>query len=465
VRYALLLLLVPPLAVASCAPPEDAREATVVQVLVKADEVVLRTRPQLVSGKFARMAASPFDFYRGSVPLFRADWESGRTSQSGFLAGAPPVLGLGDPHPENFGLLLDREGTLALEPNDFDSADRVPYLFDLRRLTTGLALGARLQQPGANPEEIARATAQAYATTLLALAGGAAPERITGDRDSAVLKDLFKRANRDLLARAELDQLTVVTEGQRRFLRGPPDPTEPTARLEDLDPSVAATVPAALARLGPSTRVLDVVRQFGSGVASWPRVRLLVLLDGPTAALEDDVLVELKELSESSLAGWYGPDPVASDTPTRVEGALRRSWAVPDADPRWFTTTWWGLPLQVRTKSEANKGLNVDRWAGARGAGDELTKLGAVLGALLARVHSRSELSVVAAVSAQLRRDPEAFAQEQGAFAAAESLQVLADAERFRAALERLGPLLGVTVDPRDLPGPLAARVFGGGVP
>ena len=68
-RHALFLSL----ALAACAPPGDAREATLVQVLVKADEVVLRTRPQLVRGKFARMAASPFDFYRGSVPLFRAD--------------------------------------------------------------------------------------------------------------------------------------------------------------------------------------------------------------------------------------------------------------------------------------------------------------------------------------------------------------------------------------------------------
>ncbi len=457
-RHALFLSL----ALAACAPPGDAREATLVQVLVKADEVVLRTRPQLVRGKFARMAASPFDFYRGSVPLFRADWESGRTSHSGFLAGAPPVLGLGDPHPENFGLLLDRDGTLALEPNDFDSADRVPFLFDLRRLVTGLALGARMQQPDARPEEIARATAEAYATTFLALADGAPPDRVTDDRGSAVLQDLFKRGRRDLLSRAELSQLTEVTDGRRRFLRGPPDPADPSARLETLSAPLAQTVPQALLRLGPDPRVLDVVRQLGSGVASWPRVRVLVLLDGPTAALEDDVLLELKELAESSLAGWYGPAPVASDTPTRVEAAVRRAWAVPDADPRWFATTWWGLPLQVRTKSEANKGVNVDRWAGARGAGDELAKLGAVLGAVLARVHARSEPAVVAAVSAQLRRDPQAFAREQGAFAAEESLQVLADTEHFRTALERLGPQLGLTVDARELPAQLPAGVFGG---
>lgn len=446
---------------AACAPEPDARQATVVQVLTRADEVLLRTRPALASGKFERMATGPFDFYRGSLPLFRADWEAGRISQSGFLASTPPVLGLGDPHPENFGLLLDREGVLALEPNDFDSADRVPYLFDVRRLVTGLAVGAFVLRPDEPPDAIAQAAALSYATTFLALADGAEPERITDGHGSAVLDDLFRRGRRDLTARAELAQLTVVEGDRRRFLRGAPDPTEPAAVLEDVKPALADTLSTALARLGPSTRVLDAVRQYGSGVASWPRLRFLVLLDGPTEATGDDVIVELKELSESALAGWYRPTLVAVDSTGRVESALRRAWAVPDADPRWFATSWWGLPVQVRTESEAQKGVRVERWVGSRGTSAELAKLGAVLGAVLARVHARSGPEVVAGLTAQLRRDPEAFALEQAAFGAGEGAQVLADFERFRDARARWGPLLGVVNDARDLPVSLAAEVFG----
>ncbi len=449
---------------AACAPPQDARQATLIQVLTKADEILIRSRPQLASGKFERMALGPFDFYRGSLPLFRADWEAGRISQSGFLAGTPPVLGLGDPHPENFGLLVDRDGVLALEPNDFDSADRLPYLFDVRRLVTGLALGARVSRPDEPTEAITHAAALSYATTLLALAEGASPERVTEARGS-VLEDLFRRGRRDLAGREELEQLTRVDGGVRHFLRGAPDEAEPTAVLEDVKPAISDSFAGALVRLGASTRVLDTVRQYGSGVASWPRLRFLLLLDGPTDSPSDDVVVELKELTESALAGWYRPALVASDTPTRVEAALRRGWAVPDADPRWFCTAWQGLPVQVRTESEAHKSVRVDRWVGARGTTEALVSLGTVLGAVLARVHSRSEPEVVAALAVQLRRDPQVFSAEQAAFATQESEQVLADFERFREARERWGPLLGVINDERDRPTSLAAQLFGSAPP
>lgn len=441
-------------ALVGCSPQGDARQATVVQVLTRADEVMLRSRPELSAGKYARMAAGPFDFYRGSLALFRADWEAGRTSQSGFLTGTPPVLGLGDPHPENFGLLMDRDGGLALEPNDFDSADRVPYLLDVRRLTTGLALAARMQRPDEDPVDLARATALSYATTFIGLADGGTPERITDGHASVVIEDLFRRGARDRLAHAELVNLTEVDDaGVRRFLRGA-DPTEPTAVIEDVKPQFVDGLPEILARLGPSTRVLDAVRQYGSGVASWPRLRFLVLLEG-------DVVVEVKELSESSLAGWYRPALVARDTPSRVEAAARRAWAMPDADPRWFTTSWQGLPLQVRTEAEAQKGVKVERLVGARGTPEALSKFGAVLGALLARVHARSEPEVVAALAAQLARDPQAFADEQAAFASAESVQVLEDFARFQDARLRLGPLLGVVNDARDRPVSLADALFG----
>ncbi len=448
------------LCLGACAPPAvDGREARVVQSLVKADEVLLRTRPELMAGKYARMAGTPFDFFRGALPLAVADWEAGRTSQSGFGLDTLPVLGLGDPHPENFGLLTDRDGVQALEPNDFDSASRLPFLFDVRRLLTGLALGARVRSPEARLEVITRAAASSYATHLLS---DEAPTRVVDAGDSAVLQDLFRRGARDLAAREELSALTVVEDGRRRFLRGAPDATEPTAVLATPPGDLAATLPQALQRLSAGGAVLDVVRQFGSGVASWPRLRFLVLLAGPTDALDDDVIVEIKELAEAPNAAWYRPFAVATDTPQRVEAALRRAWFVPDADPRWYTTAWRGLPLQVRTESEANKGLNTSRWVGARATEEELTKLGVVLGALLARVHRMSEAEVVEGVRTQLRRDPESFAIEQSNFAVVESAQVLGDYDTFLHALEALGPSLGVQHDARELPQGFTREVFGG---
>ena len=443
------------LLLAACAPASDAREATVVQALVRADEVTLRTRPALVAGKFARMASAPYDFFRGAVPLFRVDWEAGRVSQSGFTANTQPVLGLGDPHPENFGLLEAADGTLALEPNDFDAADRVPYLFDLRRLLLGLGVGAQASTPGLDLAPIAAATARSYAQTFLALADGAEPQRITSAVDSPILEDLFRRGRRDQQSRAEVPALTAESADGRQFLQGPPDASEPTQTLEPIPQSLQASVREVLAPLGLPVR--DLTREFGSGVASWPRVRILALLAGADGR---DVIVELKELSESPLAGWYRPVFVAADTPARVEDALHRAWFVPDADPRWFTSSWRGLPVQVRTESEANKGLNTSRWTGARGTVDALTALGTTLGALLARVHVKSDRAAVESIAAQLRRDVEVFALEQANFTEAQTAQVFDDYETFKAARERLGPTFGVVPDARELPLGPAAQLF-----
>lgn len=447
-----------------CAPSAiDPREAEIANTLERADELLLRSRPSLVAGKYHRMASDAFSFYRGNLALFRYDWELGRTSRSGFAANVQPVQGIADPHPENFGILVASDGTAGLEPNDFDSADRVPYLFDLRRLVGGLALGARLRSPATLPADLGREAARAYAEAMVAYAAGASIERIDAAGDSAILDDLFRRSARDLAARAELDGLTELNGTVRTLRRGVLDPTEPTQTLEDAPAWVVAEVPQVLARLGggPEWTVLDVAREFGSGVASWPRVRFLALVRGPTDAPDDDRILELKELAESSVAGWYRPTLEADDTPARVETALRRAWARPDADPRWYTTTWFGFPFQVRSESEANKNVRLSRWSGTRGSPAELAKLARVLGGLLARVHARSDAAAVASVAAQVGRDVDAFAEEQANFADAHSAQVLDDLAHFQAALEHLGPTLGVPTDARDLPSPTLQSFIG----
>ncbi|MBL8607008.1 MAG: DUF2252 family protein, partial [Myxococcales bacterium] len=124
--------------------PLDARTQVVASVLSRADEPLLRSRPGFVEAKYAAMRASPFAFVRGSLPIHRHDWATGEIASSRFTVSLPLVRGLGDPHPEHVGLLAAADGTLALEPNDFDAADRVPYLWDVRRLAASLAVAVSL---------------------------------------------------------------------------------------------------------------------------------------------------------------------------------------------------------------------------------------------------------------------------------------------------------------------------------
>jgi uncharacterized protein (DUF2252 family) len=276
--------------------------------------------------------------------------------------------------------------------------------------------------------------------------------------------DVFRRAARDRAARSELSSLTIVSGSERTLLRGVLDPADPSQTFADLPAFAREGLQAVVTQaLGSDPRftVLDAVREFGSGVASWPRVRIIVLVRGPTDALDDDALLEVKELGESGVAGWYAPELPAVDTPARVLAALRRLWFRPDADPNWSTTAWGDLPLQVRTEADSNKNLRISRWTGARATQAELEHAATVLGELLARMHARSEHATLAAIASTLNRDVDAFSAEQGSFADVCSSGTLDDFAAFNRDLTTLGPLLGYQPDLSTQPtGPIAA-LFG----
>jgi uncharacterized protein (DUF2252 family) len=456
----------------------------VASVLSRADQAFARARPRLVAGKYARMAARSYDFYRGSLPLFLADARDPRSGLgvSRFAVDGPLPLALGDAHPENFGVLEGLDGALALEPNDFDAADRWPWHWDLRRMLTGILVGAREARAG-DPESLAAwqaaepavvtACARSYAEAIAAYAGGLALAPLTEAAGEPILEDLFGRATRDLAARAELAALTELDAGgARRLRRGQLAADDPQSMLAPLPPYAVARLAETLAvyretllELPPASelQVLDAARVFGSGVASWPRVRVLILVAGPTEAPEDDVILELKELSDSGARAWFPPGLLARDVGGRVLSAARLAWARPDAEPRWGVSSWLGLPVQLRREAEGHKNVRVARWVGPRGTVEAVTGAGVALARLLARVHARpvDGVSAAGAIARAIARDPEGFIAEQAAVCASYADSVEADHRHFLAALRALGPTLGVEARPEDAPHPDLAAVLG----
>jgi len=462
----------------------DAREAEIASVMSRADMPLIRARPRLVAGKYERMAGELIAFYRGEVPVFLHDFrdKGGPLSRSRFAMDAPLVLGTCDPHLENFGLLLASDGSLGLEPNDFDAADLVPYLYEVRRFIVSLvvaAYGSNTDDAGAHQvavdarRAIARAGAVAYATTIRDLASGASRERVSSPPPAdPILADLFKRAVRDTSARAELDN-TVLSGNQRTLKRGVLDPTAPENTYADLPNVAVRALPQALADYRRSLvappppeyfTILDAVREFGSGVASWPRVRLIVLVRGPSDAPADDVMLEVKEEADSPVSGWYPPGVHFDSIQARITSTSRAIWARPDAAPLWGTTGWLGFPVQVRLEATGQKTLRVSRLLGDRGTVAALTTLAADLGALLARVHaapSRVSSTPAAAVWARIGADPEGFADEQADVATVYGDQVVVDFGLFQKALVTLGPNLGLPLDAPDAPPADLAAVYG----
>ena len=95
------------------------------------------TRVQsLIPIKHQRMAASPFGFYRGAVPIMAAD-----------LACQPHTNLLtqlcGDAHVLNLGAFEAPDGRLVFDINDFDETIRGPFEWDIKRMATAIILAGR----------------------------------------------------------------------------------------------------------------------------------------------------------------------------------------------------------------------------------------------------------------------------------------------------------------------------------
>ena len=87
--------------------------------------------------KYAEMAKGPFPFLHATYYL----WAEEILNVCPELAGAPPVVAVGDIHLENFGTWRDNDGRLIWGVNDFDEAAEMPYALDLVRLGVSAVLG------------------------------------------------------------------------------------------------------------------------------------------------------------------------------------------------------------------------------------------------------------------------------------------------------------------------------------
>ncbi len=92
--------------------------------------------PALIKLKYALMAASPFGYFRGAVPVMAADLallpSTGLTAQL-----------CGDAHVRNLGAFAAPDGRLTFDINDFDETIRGPFEWDLKRMAASLVLAGR----------------------------------------------------------------------------------------------------------------------------------------------------------------------------------------------------------------------------------------------------------------------------------------------------------------------------------
>ena len=259
--------------------------------------------PELVPIRHHRMAASPWNYYRGAAAVMAADLASQPDS------GLTVQLG-GDAHVLNFGLWATPERHLAFDLRDFDETAPGPFEWDVKRFAASLVVAARQGGAGQDAADAAvTAGLQAYqrrmrryrslpeldiwydATRVDGLLGYFEP----ADRDQVSVYIERKRQRRG--PRGAFAKLTEMADGRPRITTDPPvrvtvSDAEQASVTDELLAGYRETLTTDRRHLFDQFTVADIVQQV-VGVGSVGMQVYLVLLEGRTGA--DPLFLQLKQ--------------------------------------------------------------------------------------------------------------------------------------------------------------------------
>ncbi|MDI3422419.1 DUF2252 domain-containing protein [Streptomyces luteolus] len=283
--------------------PELSAEQRGEQILAVFDTAfgeLLAADPAAFRVKFRKMAASAFAFYRGTACLFYHDLE--HIPDGSYLDERTGKVWIhGDLHAENFGTYMDSQGRLIFNVNDFDEAYVGPFTWDLKRFAASVALiGYSKALSDEQITGLVRTYASAYRERIHALATGAKDDEVppfTLDTAEGPLLGALRSA-RSLTRFGLLDSMTEIRDFERRFSAGGGavelDAATRYKVLAAFD-GYLETLPESSLSRPDSYRVKDVVGRRGIGIGSAGLPSYNILLEGNSDALENDVVIYLKQ--------------------------------------------------------------------------------------------------------------------------------------------------------------------------
>jgi uncharacterized protein (DUF2252 family) len=366
----------------------EPRADFIIDVLTREFGELMALDPAAFRRKFRKMAASPFAFYRGSASLFYAD-QAGAFAEDSFLDDRTSRVWIhGDLHAENFGTYMNSSGQLVFNVNDFDEAYVGPFSWDLKRFAASVALIG--YQKALSDEVITglvTAFSRSYLTELRAIAAGGddAIGSITLENADGVLRRVLQRAR--LNTRVDLlDGQTTIDDYERRFslLDG----------VYEVDGAAADRVGAAfddyLTTLPEATRpvetkIKDIKLRKGVGIGSAGLPSYNLLLEGHTQALENDVIIYMKQAQVPAVARWIDDERVRSYFLHQGHRTAESQRALQAHADSWLGyTTLSGVGQLVAEVSPYAADLD---WSDVNEPG-ELAGVIADLGRAVARMHS-----------------------------------------------------------------------------
>lgn len=452
------------------ADPAASREQWLRDRIIAGNWRWIEREPELVAGKLALMAERRFSYVRGTDGLFWEDLADGEpiASSTAFATEADArVQIVGDPHPENLGTFVRADGSMVVEWNDFDASTWGPFWGDVWRMAMAFDAAGRDCHDEAFGAMLAGAAIDGYVDEI---GRGATGDLALG----AYLGSLANKQKSDGDSHSELDKYTTIDNGTRVMQHGvlaPPgaDGVIDT-ELDKVDADTAAALSAAMVAwsktvhdagtyppgaLAIKNGAAGIARRLGSGVSSYPMLRWYILIEGPTASNDDDLIAEVKESDDPVILRGVPRIPAVTDMSDgeRTVRLERTLWSQPDLDRLTGWAVSGTVPLLVRSKNGYENGADTAKIASKIASGDytdaNVVEFADQAGRLLARAHARGSVlgggPALPAIQEAVMRDPAGFAAEAKDFARRYGAQTDQDYTMFKQLLLDDGPLLGAT--------------------
>ncbi len=295
---------------ATQAEAATSRQSWLVQQIYNYNHPFAANLPGELATKMAKMATSAFYFYRGTAHVFYQDvkntalwpvsWYTNTATNGVWLEG--------DMHMQNMGGLRDANDNAVFDTNDVDEGYWGSYTWDLRRMAVAILLAAEENGiSSTDRQSLVKNFIDSYANQIAAFKGNdnELTYRLTTGNTNGVVKDTIQAADGKTRS-SLLSKYTAVSGGQRYFqtISGSLQPVNSTTLS-----AINAAMPAYINSIASSKRksssyyvLKDAALRLGSGTGSLGRYRYYLLIDGPSTDTNDDVILEMKQETDSAVA-------------------------------------------------------------------------------------------------------------------------------------------------------------------
>ena len=387
--------------------------------------------PDLVPIRHQRMAASPWNFYRGAAAVMAGDLAS--QPHSGLV-----VQLCGDAHVLNFGLWATPERNLMFDLRDFDETLPGPFEWDVKRLAASLVVLARGN--GIKPrtaDAAVTAAVQAYRRRMRRYGtmpeldiwyDGMPVERLISyfePADRGRVSVHIEKKQKRRTSRGAFAKLTAMVDGRPRISEEPPirvtiNDDEQADLVDHLLAEYRVTLQDDRRTLFDRFTEVDAVRQV-VGVGSVGMRVYLLLFEGRTGA--DPLFLQVKQAAPSVFEAHLQPSQYGNHG-QRVTNGKRLVQSATDIFVGWGSLH--GRDYYVRQFRDMKIIPSTESVA------PRLAEFASACGKALARAHARTGDPV--AIDAYMGKGPR-FAAAMGQFARRYADQNQRDHAQFAAAV------------------------------